>query len=54
MNEWLRLSHVSNSEIKGTLMEFLEKINENKRKEKNSFLLHEKHKKTTVRAGLRF
>ena len=26
-------------------MEFLEKINENKTKEKNSFLLHGKHKK---------
>ena len=30
-------------------MEFLEKINENKTKEKNSFLIHGKHKKRAVR-----
>ena len=39
----------SNSEIKGTWMEFLDKINENKTKEKNSFFLHGKHKKWAVR-----
>ena len=35
-------------------MEFLEKINENKTKEKNGFLLHGKHKKSAMRAGLSF
>ena len=35
-------------------MEFLKKNNENKTKEKNSFFLYGKHKKRTVRAGIRF